>query len=410
MNNVIKVLDVNKVYIARDKYIDILKPFIGKDIIKVITGQRRVGKSHLMLQIMDYVKKTGKKANIIYINKESYEFDKIKNYHDLIKYISPLERRGMNYLFIDEVQEIEEFEKAVRSLFLTKKFDIFLTGSNSQMLSSDIAGRLSGRFIEVRVHPLSYIEFLEFHELESNDSSLEKYIKYGGLPYLVNLELNDDQVYGYLKGVYDTVILKDIVKRYSIRNINFLNRLIEYLSDNLGSIVSAKKISDFLKSQNVNLSPNTILNYLTSVTGSYFVNKVPRIDIAGKKIFEIGEKYYFEDLGLKHVISNFKQADINKVLENLVYTKLIESGYKVYVGQSGKTEIDFVGESAGKRIYVQVAYIISSEKVKKREFGNLLNIKDNYPKYVVTMDQMARGNVNGIKHMHILDFLTEKEI
>lgn len=407
MEKTTKVLDINKVYITRNKYLDILRPFVGKNIIKVITGQRRVGKSHLMLQIMDIVKKSGKNPNIIYINKESYEFDKIKNYHDLIKYVSPLERKGMNYLFIDEVQEIEEFEKAVRSLFLTKKFDIFLTGSNSQMLSSDIAGRLSGRFIDVQVHPLSYVEFLKFHQLEKDNSSLEKYIKYGGLPYLVNLELNDDQVYGYLKGVYDTVILKDIVKRYSIRNINFLNRLIEYLSDNLGSIVSAKKISDFLKSQNINLPPNTILNYITSITGSYFINKVQRIDIAGKKIFEIGEKYYFEDLGLKHVISNFKQADINKVLENLVYSKLIESGYNVYIGQSGKTEVDFVGELGGKRIYVQVAYVISSKKVEAREFGNLLDIKDNYPKYVVTMDQMAQGNVNGIMHIHILDFLTQ---
>lgn len=398
-----KVLD-------RDKYIDLIKPFIGKNIIKVITGQRRVGKSYLMLQIMDIVKKTDKNSNIIYINKESYEFDKIKNYHDLIKYITPLKKIGMNYLFIDEVQEIENFEKAIRSFFLSKKFDIFLTGSNSQMLSSDIAGKLSGRFIEFRVHPLSYSEFLKFHKLENDNLSLEKYIKYGGLPYLINLELNDDQVYGYLKGVYDTVILKDVVKRYAIRNINFLNRLIEYLSDNLGSIVSAKKVSDFLKSQNINLSPNTVLNYLSSITGSYFINKTQRIDIVGKKIFEVGEKYYFEDLGLKHVVSNFKQTDINKILENLVYSKLIELGYVVYVGQLGKTEVDFVAESSGKRIYVQVAYLISSNKVRTREFGNLLNIKDNYPKYVVTMDQMASGNINGINHMHILDFLLNEQI
>lgn len=398
-----KVLD-------RDKYIDLIKPFIGKNIIKVITGQRRVGKSYLMLQIMDIIKNNNKKANIIYINKESYEFDKIKNYHDLIKYITPLKKIGMNYLFIDEVQEIENFEKAIRSFFLSKKFDIFLTGSNSQMLSSDIAGKLSGRFIEFRVHPLSYSEFLKFHKLENDNLSLEKYIKYGGLPYLVNLELNDDQVYGYLKGVYDTVILKDVVKRYAIRNINFLNRLIEYLSDNLGSIVSAKKVSDFLKSQNINLSPNTVLNYLSSITGSYFINKTQRIDIVGKKIFEVGEKYYFEDLGLKHVVSNFKQTDINKILENLVYSKLIELGYIVYVGQLGKTEIDFVAESSGKRIYVQVAYLISSNKVRTREFGNLLNIKDNYPKYVVTMDSMASGNTDGIKHLSISDFLLLKSL
>lgn len=399
---------MNKTFITREKYLNQVKPLIDKPIIKVFTGQRRVGKSYLMLQIVDFIKKEHKNANIIYIDKEDYTFDDIKTYHDLINHVDSLTKKSQKtYLFIDEVQEIEGFEKAIRSLAKLNNFDIYLTGSNSKLLSSDLAGKLSGRYIEIHVHPLSYIEFLQFHQLEKDLNSLEKYMKYGGLPYLINLELNDEQVFGYLKNVYDTVVLKDVVSRFAIRNVNFLNRLIEYLANNLGSIVSAKKISDFLISQKIDISPNIVLNYLSHISSSFFIDKTQRIDVNGKKIFEVGEKYYFNDLGLRHVITNFKQIDINKILENLVYGKLVDSGYQVYVGKLGDTEIDFVGELNGKRIYVQVAYLISSEKIISREFGNLQNIKDNYPKYVVTMDSMASGNVNGITHLHILDFLTQ---
>lgn len=400
---------MDKTNIPRKKYLDRMVPFIDKQIIKVFTGQRRVGKSYLMLQIADLIKRAHPKANIVLINKEDYAFDHIKTHHDVIKYLEQVPgKQSKTHLFIDEVQEIEGFEKAVRSLTATGRFDIYLTGSNSELLSSDLAGKLSGRYVEIRVHPLSYEEFLLFHRLEKGPDSLEKYIRYGGLPYLVNLQLTDEQVFGYLKNVFDAVVLKDVVSRYAIRNINFLTRLIEYLADNVGSLVSAKKISDFLKSQHINLSPNTVLNYLTYISGSFFVNKTQRTDIAGKKIFEIGEKYYFEDLGMRHVVTNFKQVDINKILENLVYSKLVDAGYTVYVGQLDHAEIDFVGESGGKRIYVQVAYIISSDNVAKREFGNLLQIRDNYPKYVVTMDAMARGNVAGVIHLHVLDFLTKE--
>jgi len=398
---------MNKKYIVRKKYLDQVRPFIDKQIIKVFTGQRRVGKSYLMLQIADLVKQLHPKANIVYIDKENYSFDSIQDHHDLIKYLASFPKKPVKtYLFIDEVQEIEGFEKAIRNFVKSGNYDVYLTGSNSKLLSSDLASTLSGRYIEIHVHPLSYTEFLLFHHLDKSLDSLDKYIRYGGLPYLVNLQLNDEQVFGYLKNVYDAVILKDVVARFAIRNVNFLSRLIEYLANNLGALVSAKKISDFLKSENINLSPNTVLNYLSFISSSYFISKSQRIDIMGKKIFEVGEKYYFEDLGMRHVIINFKQIDINKILENLVYAKLVDAGYKVYVGQLDKGEIDFVGESADKRIYVQVAYLITSEKTSQREFGNLLHIKDNYPKYVVTMDTLARGNVKGITHLHILDFLT----
>ncbi len=393
---------MTKIYIPRPQYLEKVKPFIGKDIIKVFTGQRRVGKSYIMAQIADTIK-----HNTLYIDKEKYEFDTIKNYHDLVKYVTKkTEGQTKTSLFIDEVQEIEGFEKAIRDFAKSGQYDVYVSGSNSELLSSDLAGKLSGRYLEIPVHTLSYAEFLVFHQLEKGMDSLEKYIRFGGLPYLVNLKLENDQVFGYLKNVFDTVILKDVVSRYEVRNVNFLTRLVEYLADNLGAIVSSKKISDFLKSQNTILSPNTVLNYLSFLSSSFFITKCQRMEIVGKKIFEIGEKYYFEDLGLRHSIINFKQVDINKILENLVYSKLVSSGYKTYIGQVGNQEIDFVGEKAGKRIYVQVSYLISSDTVKEREFGNLLKIEDNYPKYVVSMDKMAGGNVNGIIHMHILDFLT----
>ena len=398
---------MNKTYIQRPQYLKLIKPFIGKDAIKVFTGQRRVGKSYLMIQTADSIRQMDKKADIMYIDKENYNFDFLRNYHDLVKHITAKTgKQRKTYLFIDEVQEIDEFEKAVRHFANTGRYDIYLSGSNSKLLSSDLAGKLSGRYVEIRVHGLSYGEFLIFHKLENNPDSLEKYIRYGGLPYLVNLTMADEQVFGYLKNVFDAVILKDVISRFDVRNINFLERLIEYLADNLGSLVSAKKISDFLESQNTRLSPNTVLNYLSFLESCFFLMKCQRMDIAGRKVFEIGEKYYFEDLGLRHTLLNFKQVDINKIMENLVYSRLVSLGYKVFVGQMPNAEIDFVAENAGERIYVQVAYLISSDRVKKREFGNLLSIRDNYRKFVVTMDKMAAGSVKGIIHRHILDFLT----
>ena len=291
---------MRKIYITRPKYLEMVRPFIGKEIIKVFTGQRRVGKSCIMAQIADTVN-----HNVIYIDKEKYEFEAIKNNIDLTKYVLNKTKGAKTSLFIDEVQEIEGFEKSIRDFAKSGKYDVYISGSNSELLSSDLAGKLSGRYVEIRVHALSYEEFLVFHKLEKGMDSLEKYIKYGGLPYLVNLELNDEQVFGYLKNVFDAVILKDVVSRFEVRNVNFLERLIEYLANNLGSLVSAKKISDFLKSQNINLSPNTGLNYLSFLQSSFFVAKAQRIDITGKKIFEIGEKYYFEDLLPKRMAGKF---------------------------------------------------------------------------------------------------------
>ncbi|PIR12745.1 ATPase [Candidatus Falkowbacteria bacterium CG11_big_fil_rev_8_21_14_0_20_39_10] len=396
-----------KKYIKRKIYLEKIGPFIDKDIIKVIVGQRRVGKSYLLFQIMDLIKEKHKQANVIYINKELNEFDKIKNYQDLLTHIKKSAKGGgKNYVFIDEIQDIDKFEKALRSLKASGRHDIYCTGSNAHLLSGELATYLSGRYIEIQVFGLSYPEFLTFHKLENSQDSLLKYIKYGGLPYLKHLELNDLIVYDYLRNVYNAILYKDVVSRHKIRNPAFLESLIEYLADNTGSLVSAKKVSDFLKSQKINISPNIVLDYLSFLVNAFFISKTPRADIQGKKIFEINDKYYFKDLGLRHAIIGYKQVDISKILENLVFLHLQTAGYKIFVGKLGNKEVDFVCEKQGKKIYVQTAYLIT-DKNKEREFGNLLAVKDNYPKIVVSMDEFIdRKGYRGIEHIHIRDFLS----
>jgi predicted AAA+ superfamily ATPase len=392
---------------VRNSYLKKVEPYIGKEMIKVLTGQRRVGKTILLKQIEYLVQQLDKKANTIYINKEQHEFKQIKNADDLFEYVeTQLKPKQSNYVFIDEIQEISEFEIALRQL-LVKGVDIYCTGSNANMLSGDLATHLSGRYIEFHINSLSYTEFIEMHKLPNNTDTLNKYIRYGGLPYLVHLPLNDEVVYGYLKSIYNTIILKDIVTRYSIRDVDFLDRLVEYLSDNLGNYVSSNKISDFLKSQRVHLSVNTVMNYLKYLSSSFFINKVERIDIIGKKRFEINDKYFFTDLGLKHSIIPFTGAQIGSVFENLVYNQLIYQDYKVFVGKHQDREIDFVAQKGNETKYIQVAYQLPDEKGREREYGNLLKSEDKYEKIVDSADEFST-DYKGVKHIHIRDFLFNK--
>ncbi len=397
---------MDKTYQKRPYYIDKIRPFIGSDLIKVIIGQRRVGKSYILFQLMDEIKAQDKKANIVYINKEENEFEAIVNYRDLIVYVEKRAIDGVNnYLFIDEIQDIENFEKALRHLAAKKTFDLYCTGSNARLLSSEIATGFSGRYIEIPIHTLSYREFLSFQNLEANEDTLLKYIRYGGLPYIAHLELNDEIVYGYLRSIYSTIILKDVVVRFRIRNVNFLNRLLEYLALNIGSLVSANRISDFLKSQKIKTTPNIVLDYLSYLSSSFIIHEVNRTDIRGKKIFEINEKYYWEDLGLRNSLVGYKAAEIGQMLENLVFSHLARLGFKINVGQLEDKEIDFVAEKDGRKIYIQVAYLIGDQAVKDREFGNLLAIHDNYQKLVISMDRLIGDDYQGIKHYGIVDFL-----
>jgi predicted AAA+ superfamily ATPase len=357
---------------------------------------------------MDAIRKRDPEAVIISINKEDYRFDAIKNHTHLMEYLK--EHRsgnGNHYLFIDEVQDIAGFEVALRSLLSVEDWDIYITGSNATLLSGELATYLSGRYIQIPVHALSYNEFLQFHQLPGSTETLMKYIRWGGMPHLIHLPKEDAVIFEYLKNIHNTIVLRDIVERFSVRNVRFLQDLIHYLADITGSVLSAKRISDYLKSQRINLSPKLVLEYLSYLESVYLIDRVKRSEIEGRKIFEIGEKFYFEDIGMRHAIVPFQQKDIGKVLENLVYHQLVANSYQVFVGKHGDKEIDFVAVKKDSKMYIQVAYLIADEKTHEREFGNLLSIPDNCRKMVVSMDETATGNYKGIEHVSIQNFLTE---
>ena len=393
-------------YITRPIYVGRLDPLVGKDVIKVLVGQRRVGKSYLLYHVVDMIKEHDPACPIVYVNKELAAFDHIRTHVDLLdharKQLGPA-RRGC--VLIDEVQEIENWPRALRSLAAEKRFDLYCTGSNAEMLSADIATLLAGRAVEVPVRGLSYREFLGFHRLDESDDSLRSYLRYGGLPHLVDLELTDRVVYEYLRNLYHVILFKDVVARYRIRNFDFLERLVRFVADSVGSVVTAKRISDDLKSQRVRISPNAVLEYLAHLCHACFLAKVRRADVVGRRIFEIGEKYYFEDLGLRHAVKPFVQQDIAKVLENLVYHHLRVCGWQVATGRLDRREIDFVATRHEETMYVQVAYLLADAATRTREFGNLLDIPDNYPKLVVSMDPVTGAGHRGVRHLHIREFL-----
>ncbi len=398
--------------INRSLYSGRIQPFINKGVIKVLTGQRRVGKSYVLLQLMNEIESRNPNANVIYINKEQQEFRSIKTDEDLFEYIQGrLVQHAENYLFIDEIQDIENFENALRSLQADESCDIFCTGSNAKMMSGELSTYLSGRYVEFRIHSLSYVEFLEFHQLEDDDTSLRKFLTYGGLPHLSRLQLTDEIAFEYLKNVYSTILLKDVVAREKIRNVDFLETLTDYLADNVGNLFSANNIHKFLKSQRIDISVNLIVNYLKALSNAYIINKVQRMEVKGLKKFEIGEKYYFEDLGLRNCKQHLEFAsDINKLMENAVFQHLQVLNYQVYVGRLGDLEIDFIGIKNNQKIYIQVAYLLHDEKTKEREFGNLLKIDNNYRKYVVTLDHFTSGtNYQGIEQIHLREFLRCQE-
>jgi predicted AAA+ superfamily ATPase len=390
---------------ARPHYINRVKAFMGQSIIKVFTGQRRVGKSYLLFQIMQLLEES-EDATILYINKEDLAFSSIKTAENLHSYV--LENKassGKTYVFIDEIQDIENFEAALRSLLLHDDLDLYCTGSNANLLSGDIAGHLSGRYIEIVVYSLSYPEFLSFHQLATSVASVECYLKYGGLPYLRNLALQDDVVFEYLKNIYATIVYRDIINRYSVRNVPFLEQLVLFLAGNTGSIFSAKKISDYLKSQRINMAPNQVQTYVKYLVNAFLVHKVVRYDMIGKRIFEVGDKYYFENLGIRNGIWGYRVEDREKILENAVYNHLLFKGYTVIVGKLNQNEIDFIAQKQGETFYFQVALTINDTKTLEREFENLSTISDNYPKTVITYDAFSGNTYEGIHTVSLEEFL-----
>lgn len=396
-----------KIIIERESYIKRIVPFMRKSVVKVLIGHRRVGKSYILFQLIEFIKREEPLANVIYINKEDIEYSEIKDFRDLNQYIiSKSCKEKMNYIFIDEIQEIADFRIAIRSLALDENNDIYITGSNSNLFSSDLANEFGGRYVEFVIYSLSYLEFINFHKLQNDDSSLELYTHYGGLPYLMHLPLKEDVVMEYINGIYSTIVLRDVVQRKRIRNTIFLEQLIRFLAGNVGNLFSSKKISDFLKNQKVEISPNQVSEYANSLSEAFVVHRLGRYDIIGKRHFERGEKYYFENLGIKNAVAGYKRQDRAGRLENLVCNHLLYCGYDVKVGSFDNEEIDFVCTKSGETIYVQVAIELTREDTISREFGNLLKIKDNYPKIVVSGEKSFENSYEGIEHIYIRDFLS----
>lgn len=396
--------------ILRQSYLEEIERFLGKDTIIILTGQRRIGKSYILRLLRDKVSQD-ERSNVIYIDKEKHEYDDIQTYKDLNAYIDARrDRSKTNFILVDEIQDIEEFEKSVRSYYEEPDIELIVTGSNSKMLSSDLSTLIGGRYKEIYIQALSYVEFMLFHQLSDSDDTLAKYIQFGGLPGLVKMGIDEQDAREYQTDVYHTVLLKDVIMRNKIRNVPFLENLVRYLADNTGKIISANSIAKYMKSQGDNVTSTAIINYAKYLCDAYLIHKVNRYDIHGKKLFESNDKFYFEDNGLRNALAGgSREGDIEKVIESIVYNHLIRLGYEVTVGQLQAGEIDFVCKKPkGQRIYVQASYIIANEETREREFGNLSAIKDNYPKYVISMTPLvSKQDSEGITHLHLRKFLTE---
>jgi uncharacterized protein len=400
--------------IKRTTYIDRIVPFIDKPLIKAISGIRRCGKSTLLHQIIDYLKDTGIPGEqIIYINKELFEFDEIKNYRHLHQYVSDLSTAAGKryYLFIDEIQEIEQWEKTVNSLLAEGNYDLFITGSNASFLSSELATILAGRYVEFRMQTLVYSEFREI--LKSNNqhsaiSDFNLFLKYGGFPGIHHLKLDDLVVRQYLQSIYNTVLLKDVVLRNKIRDVSMLDSITKYLIDNCGNITSATNISKIMKSQKTSVAVDTVLNYISFLCDAMVFERVNRYDIKGKRFLETNDKYFMSDAGLRYATLGYTPEAIAGQLENIILLELKARNYQVSFGKIGEKEIDFIAERGPDKIYIQVCSSLTDNKVIDREYSSLNEVDDHFPKIVLSLDKGFDTTRNGIRWMNIEDFLLEK--
>jgi hypothetical protein len=394
--------------INRPSYLDRITGLLGRNLIVCITGQRRVGKSSILRTLSAEIQKS-EDYHIVFIDKEKSEFDTIRSYSDLNTYLdSHLSSDRPNLILIDEVQMIEGFERSLCNYYDRPRLDIVVTGSNAKLFSGELATLLSGRYMEVHVHSLSYTEFLEFHHLEDSNDSLVKYLTIGGLPNLALLPIDDRAIVNdYLSSIYNTIVLKDILQREQVRNVTFLENLTRFMADNVGKLFSSNSICKFLQHEKETLNPAQIRTYLGFLANAYILNKVSRYDISGKQLLANNEKYYFEDLGLRNMLTSGRRAvDIEKIIENAVYLHLIRIGYSVYVGTLKRGEVDFVAVKGEETVYIQATYLLSEESTIQREFGNLQAIENNYPKYVISMDPFqSESNLDGIRHLHLRTFL-----
>ena len=394
--------------IKRELYLKQIRDSYDSELIKVIMGIRRCGKSVLLLQIIEELKQKGiKEDHIIYINFEDYDFIEYTEAKKFNKYIKDkIKDEKKYYLFFDEIQNVKDFERVINSFRATLNVSIFITGSNSKLLSGELATVLTGRFISIKMMPFTYSEFLELKKSKNEELSenvLEEYIEWGGMPLIYNTN-SDIERKMYLRDLYNAIILKDIVERNSIKDINLLNRIIQFMMENVGGILSSNSIAGYLKNEKINTSVDTVMNYIDYITTSSIFNKVNRYDIRGKSVMATLEKYYLTDLGLLTLKSSPIEKKVGGRLENIVYNELVARGYDVYIGKTEKGEVDFVIDKFGQREYIQVADYLSSEEVIKREFGAFDYVKDNYPKYVITMDKIDYSQ-KGIIHLNLEKFL-----
>lgn len=399
--------------ITRELYIAQLKDFIDKPQVKILTGIRRSGKSSVLLLLKEELEKRGVAAEqVIHINLESFRFVELKDPLALYNYILDKHTTGKRtYLLIDEIQEVNAWEKAINSFLVDIDIDIYLTGSNAHLLSSELATYLAGRYIEIPIFTLSFSEFLTFRshyfqeEYQDQRLAFLTYLRIGGFPVLHTTPYTEATAYKVIYDIYSSVILRDTVQRYNIRDVELLERVIKFVFDNIGSTFSGKNIADYFKSQQRKVDLNTIYNYLTALEGAFILYRAQRYDIKGKELLKTQEKYFLSDIGLYYATMGLKDSKIAGILENIVYLELKRRGYQVYIGKIDSKEIDFVAEKPGEKIYVQVAYKIESEATIKREFAELIRIEDQYPKFVVTMDEFWEESVEGVQHLYISDFL-----
>ena len=401
--------------IKRELYMNRIRPFIGGELIKVMTGIRRSGKSVMLELIKEELAEAGvAPAQMISINFEDMRYSHLQTatalHDEIIKRAEGIE--GKAYLFFDEIQEVEGWEKCVNSLRVALDCDIYITGSNAKLLSGELATYIGGRYVEFVIYPFSFAEFLElYHTIAPSDSiqqCFQKYLLAGGMPYLANLRYEEEPSRQYLTDLFNSVQLKDIVKRNKIRDIDLLERIIAYMIANVGTVFSASSLAKFFKNEQRTVAAETILNYVRYCCDAYLFYQVKRQDLQGKQILASNEKYYIADHGIREAVFGGNMKDINLILENIVYMELLRRGYVVTVGRAGEKEIDFVCEKRGEKLYVQATYLLASEDTVKREFGAYDGIQDNFPKYVVSLDEFDMSR-NGIKHRNIRDFLLAEE-
>lgn len=397
--------------IKRTEYIEKIKPFIDKPIIKVLIGARRSGKSTILKQIIDSLIDDGiSQKNIIWINFELSDYFEINNINKLEEYISTklANVEGKVYLFFDEIQVIPQWEKLINSYFAKGNYDIYITGSNSKLLSGEFATYLSGRYVELKVFPFSFREYVEYYNI-SNDfkNHFYNYLEDGGMPSTFSYAGDDRKL--ILLDLYNSIVLKDIIQRNNVKNVELLDRIMRFVMYNISQPFSANKIHKRLKQDLINISVNTIYNYLKFFQNACLIYQVKREDLQGKKILKYDEKYYICDLGFRQAIIGNNQRDIARVIENIVYMELLRRGYEITIGKVNQLEVDFVCKKHGNPIYIQVSYLLASEKTIEREFAPLKLINDNFPKYVITMDDVDMSH-EGINHLNLVDFLLEGNI